>query len=203
MKWIADRIMNNRAAVLVDRISGDLPSDGTIADIGSGTGHNAEKIRLSTCLSVEEFDVSDLHWRGPGPKIIVDETIPADDRRFDAVLLLFVLHYPDSPQTLLREARRISRNRVIVVQSTYSGWLGLSVLRLRELFWGRIAYYLAAMVRLVSGGTCPLSPKRYFTRPELVECFQQAGFVVRTVRPSTWPGLRVSRDLFLLESNST
>ena len=41
MKWLADWVMTHRATALVARIGSHLPAAGLVADIGSGTGHNA------------------------------------------------------------------------------------------------------------------------------------------------------------------
>jgi hypothetical protein len=199
VKGIASLVMKRRARAVFCRISPHMPSDGTIADVGSGTGHNAELIRRQTSLMVNEYDVADLHWTGPGPTLMQGASVPAPDRSHAVVLLLFVLHYPESASHLLRDARRISRGSVIVLQSTYSGALGLFVLRLREFVWGRLAFQIAVFMRLVQDGDCPLHPRRFYTRPELLDEFQRAGLIVRSIHPSSWLGLNVSRDLFILE----
>lgn len=201
MKGMASLVMERRALALFRRISPHMPSDGIIADVGSGTGHNAEQIRRRTSLVVNEYDVTDLHWTGPGPTLMQGASVPAPDRSHAVVLLLFVLHYPESASQLLRDARRVSRGSVIVLQSTYSGAWGLFVLRLREFVWGRLAFEMAVFLRLIQDGDCPLSPRRFYTRPELLDEFQRAGFIVRSIHPANWPGLNVSRDLFVLESN--
>ena len=61
MKWAANIVMERRARALFLRVSPHLPLAGTIADIGSGTGHNAEQIHRS------EFVVHKIHhsnWPG-------------------------------------------------------------------------------------------------------------------------------------------
>ena len=202
MKWLADRIMVHRAAALFDRVGPHLPSLGTIADIGSGTGHNAEEIRRRTTLSVREIDVADLHWVGPGPVIIEGNRVPVEDGAFEGLLMLFVLQYLDSPQELLAEVCRISRGPVIVLQSTYRGKWGRTVLGLREFLWGRLALRVAVGLRVLQPVECPLSPRRYFTRSELHRLFDAAGLVVVKSQPAEWLGLGVSRDLYVLESKS-
>ena len=122
---------------------------------------------------------------------------------FSSLLMLFVLQYPESVSPLLQEARRVSHGPVIVVQSTYSGTIGLLVLMFREFFWGRLAFRLASFARLMSCQTCPLWPRRYYKRAELLHEFHQSAFIVRTFLPSNGYGLNVSRDLFVLERDST
>jgi hypothetical protein len=203
VKWAADKIMELRARALALRVSPHLPVAGTIADVGSGTGHNAEQIRRRTTLTVNEYDVADLHWVGSGPMLMSDAAVPAPDRCFASLLLLFVLQYPESASRLLLEARRVTLGSVIVLQSTYTGPLGLLVLRLREFLWGKVAFHLAVLLRLIGRASCPLRPRRFFTRRELLEEFQRSGFVVRTIHSSSWPVLNVSRDLFVLEATAT
>ena len=203
MKWLADRIMAHRTRSLFGRVRPHLPSAGIIADIGSGTGHNAEEVRRRTALAVREFDVADLHWVGPGPTVFEEPRIPADDGAFDGLLLLFVLQYVDSPHALFSEVRRVSRGPVIVVQSAYRGWWGRTVLGWREFVWGRLALRVAVGLRVLPPVKCPLSPRRYFTRPELHRLFDAAGLVIVKTEPAEWLGLGVSRDLFVLESKKS
>lgn len=203
MKWLANWLMTHRAHSLFTRLSAHLPSTGTLADIGSGTGHNAAEIRKCTSLRVCEFDVADLHWLGEGPTIISANHVPVCERTFDGVLMLFILHYLDSPQDLLVEARRISRFPIILLQSTYCGWWGRAVLVVREFLWGRMAWKLATIAGVIRSAKCPLLPRRYFTRAELLEVFEDAGFRVVTIEAARWLGLGVSRDLYVLESNQS
>jgi hypothetical protein len=203
VKWAADIVMEQRARALFLRISPHLPVTGTIADIGSGTGHNAEHIRHRTALIVNEYDVADLHWIGPGPTLMSNNSVPAHDRCFESLLLLFVLQYPESVSRILLEARRVTHGSVIVLQSTYTGPLGLFVLRIREFFWGKMAFRLAVLIRLVCCDDHPLLARRFFTRRELLEEFHRSGFVAREIHQSNWPGLNVSRELFVLEAHST
>jgi SAM-dependent methyltransferase len=203
MKWLAECVMARRARSLFARLGPHLPASGTIADIGSGTGHNAEEIRRRTALTVREFDVADLHWVGPGPAIVAGNRVPIDDRAFDGLLLLFVLQYPDSPRELLAEACRISRGSVIALQSTYRGEWGRAVLTMREFTWGRLALRVASAFRVVRPVECSLRPRRHFTRAELLQLFDDAGLVVVSFEPAEWPGLRVSRDLYVLETRSS
>jgi hypothetical protein len=203
MKLLANRIMVRRAGSLFARVRSHLPSSGTIADIGSGTGHNADEIRRRTTLAVREFDVADLHWVGPGPMIIDRSRVPVDDGAFDGLLMLFVLQYPDSPQELLTEARRVSQGPLIVLQSVYRGWWGRMVLGLREFIWGRLALRVAVCLRVVRPVECPLLPRRCFTLPELHRLFESAGLVVVRSERAHWLGLCVSRDLYVLESKKS
>ena len=209
MNWLANAIMERRAKDLYHRVKPWLPVSGTIADLGSGTGHNAEQIRRRTGCTVQEYDVVDLHWVGPGPVLIDRNVIPAADHTFASLLLLFVLQYPESVCQVLNEVRRVTRGRVIVVQSTYTGVWGRLVLKVREFAWGRLAFHLAVLFGLVHASRCSLVhasrcsvvPQRHFTTAELIDVFHQSKFIVREIHRSRWRGFCVSRDLFVLEAD--
>ena len=200
MKWLGNFLMSRRSQGLIARLRDYLPQHGTIANIGSGTGHNAEAIRRFRQLQVREFDVADLHWLGPGPELISDSQIPVDDGVFDGLILFFVLQYPDSPEQLLRECRRVTNGPLLIIQSTYRGQLGRFVLAIREFFWGRFALYVATVAGLIQPVKCRLKPRHVFTRFELSELFARVGLIVVERVPAEWLGLGVSRDLFVLKS---
>ena len=191
-------MMNRRAERIFQRVRPHLPAAGKVADLGSGTGHNGEFITSRTNLTVHPFDVEDIHWIGPSPEILSNGEIPVDDGYFDAVLLMYVLHYPADAAELLREASRIAKGPLIVLQSTYAGGAARAALRAREFLYGRFGFYLSRAAGLVAAESCPLTPTRYFTREELASVFSAAGLVVRATESLfTFRSLR--RDLFVLE----
>lgn len=198
MLWLANWLMTHRSRSLTARLRPQLPVTGTIADIGSGTGHNAEQIRRLNTVAIREFDVADLHWVGPGPEIIAGNRLPAADDSFDALLMLFVLQYPDSPKDLLQECCRVSRGPLIVIQSTYRGCWGRTVLAIRELCWGRMALQLALFLGILQTTERPLKPRQYFQASELTQLFDEVGLVVLKRIPAEWWGFCVSRDLYVL-----
>ena len=199
MKWLGNFVMSRRSHRLFSRLRDYLPQQGTIADIGSGTGHNAEAIRRLGRLSVREFDVVDLHWVGPGPELIGDSNIPVNGQLFDGLIMFFVLQYPQSPEELLRECRRVTHGPLLIIQSTYQGRLGRIVLSIREFFWGRFALRLATLAGLVHHVEYSLQPRHDFTRLELADLFSRVGLVVVEIVPAEWWKLGVSRDLFVLK----
>lgn len=199
MKAILDWVLALRANRLVRSLVPHLPQTGRGLDIGSGTGHTAQALRRrGSSLPFAEADVVDIHVVGPGP-VLVDRTFPFADGTFACALILFVLSYPGDPLPLLREANRVTAGSVLVLQSTYNGWLGYLALRVNEFLWGPIAFLVARMARLIGKRPFTLSVHRLFTRQSLQALFERAGLVVRAVYAQRWPGLPVSRDLFILE----
>ena len=192
--------MNRRARKLARRLRPFLPREGRIADIGSGTGHNAAILHdvLGPRVTIDSFDVADVHWVGPAPRWFDGERVPEADSAFSAALLLFVLQYSPCPDQLLREASRIVDGPVLVLQSSYRGAIGHWALRVREFFWGRFAFRVAVALKALPPMPCPLAPRNYYRRDDLIRLAARAGLEVQVVQPSQWSGLGISRDLLVL-----
>ena len=194
-----DATLRRRAEHLLARIEPFLPSHGELLDIGCGTGHNGQAIRGSMpALHVSEADVTDMKVVGP-PPVLFAGGLPFEDSAFDVGTMLFVLHYPRDPLALLREAHRVVRRQLIVVQSTRSGPVARRILATREWFQGRGAFALARRVGLVPPRSCVLRPARVMDHATLERLFREAGWQIEHHAPQTWPLTKVSRDLFVLE----
>jgi ubiquinone/menaquinone biosynthesis C-methylase UbiE len=199
VRWIIDRLLRRRAERLVRFIRPELPAAGPVLDVGSGTGHNAECLAGSSPLEVVEADVVDMHLVGRGPVLFDGKMLPFTDARFSASILLFVLQYATDPESLLKETRRVTSGRVMVLQSIYSGRVGHSALTAWDFVTGRLALLVAGTFALVSARTCVLRPERFFTRESLEQLLARSGFRVCAVRRLDALALHVSRELYVLE----
>lgn len=199
MKACFDWLMDWRASQLTGRLMAWVPPGSRIADVGSGTGHNARSFQRGLGATVDEFDVADLHWIGPGPILFDGQKLRVADASYDVITLLFVLQYVADVLELLRDVGRVSAGRIIVIQSTYRGRWGRLWLSLRGLVWGRVAYRLASIAGVVKGPACSLKRRTLYTRQDLMWLFQEAGLRVIHFEPREWPGMQISRDLFVLE----
>lgn len=90
-----------------------------ILDLGAGEGYVGEALarQLGGCLVLA--DVVNFN-RTAQPLIVYDgRKLPFEDDAFDLTLLYFVLHHAEDAEQVLREALRVTRGRVVVVESTY------------------------------------------------------------------------------------
>lgn len=97
----------------------------SLLDVGTGTGIFAEAF-ANRCLVVTGIDANaDLLAQArtfvPGAEFreAVAEAIPFSDGSFDLVFLGLVLHETDDALAALREARRVGRQRVVVLEWPY------------------------------------------------------------------------------------
>lgn len=200
MKTLFNFILEARAQKLAQKLRPHLPPTGQVLDIGSGTGHTVQALRRSTRLSFVEADVVDMSVVGAGPILFADSRLPFCDEAFEGAFMTFVLQYVPDPIRLLAEARRVTKGRVLVLQSTYEGWRGRSALACNEVLWGPVAFTAARLARLIGECAFSLRPQQLFTRDELHRVIRSAGLRLEVMHAEKWPGLPVSCDLLILES---
>lgn len=85
-------------------------------DIGAGGCRIAELIQLSEGIDVTAVDVVD-HNLTSLPLMLYDgKRLPFNDDEFDVSFLVFVLHHAQEQVDLLREAIRVTRSTVLIVE---------------------------------------------------------------------------------------
>ena len=94
-----------------------------ILDIGCGT------CNITEILSNKGFNISPLDIRdvsvvdGINPLIYDGERVPFKDNEFDKSIILTVLHHTPNPVEILKEAKRVSQE-IIIIEDVYSNWFG-------------------------------------------------------------------------------
>ena len=181
LKSLFDTVMERRSRELLDQVEHWLPSDGTILDLGSGTGHLSAHIEQELALDVVTADVSDMHVVGRAPVLIDGTTLPFENGEFSTALLFFMLAYPDDPAAVLAEAARVASGRVILVQSLYSGRAGYAWHRYREFIWTIVAFHASKLIGYVpSHAKFSMRTRRFYTRDEVEREIARAGLRIRS-----------------------
>jgi SAM-dependent methyltransferase len=183
LKAALDTVMERRARQLIGQVGDWLPSEGPVLDLGSGTGHLSAQLQREHGLEVVTADLTDIHVVGRRPILIADGVLPFHDATFTAALLFFMLAYPNDPCAVLREAARVTRGPIILVQSLYSGWFGHLWHRGREFFWTTVAFHVSKFVGYVPrDAEFTMRTQRFYTGPELRRDLAAAGLRIRSRR---------------------
>ncbi len=171
--WL-HHIQRLRAKRKVQRIASyfPVPADGLkVLDLGAGEGFVGEQVHLQLESKVTLADVLPLNQTDL-PHVQYDgHTLPFEDAAFDVTILYFVLHHCADQERVFREALRVTRQRLIVVESVYEARWDLWLLTTLD----------QRANRLRSGGLMEAQEAHlhFQTIPEWERLFRAAGCTVR------------------------
>ena len=90
-----------------------------LLDLGAGEGYVAAALRQRTGIWACAVDVGP-YQRTPGPYLIYDGArLPFRDATFATTLISLALHHCVEPEGVLDEAVRVTRSRLIILESVY------------------------------------------------------------------------------------
>ena len=93
-----------------------------ILDLGCGSGIAAKYFQDFFKAKVIGVDVRDNRLVPIPFKIIDGQNLPFENNSFDVVLLNYVLHHCEDPETVLKEAKRVGK-RIIIFEDLLEGFL--------------------------------------------------------------------------------
>ena len=118
LKGIHEGIYKYRIEVLSEMIIPFLNEGDKVLDIGCGSGRLGGVIlESSQCPKNIKYTGIEKIPRGGEPIEVLEydgNTLPMEANCFDVVILADVLHHEKNPLQLLMEARRVSKNKVII-----------------------------------------------------------------------------------------
>lgn len=122
-------VLRRRAYVLSRHLAAAIPGRGRVLDLGCGDGQIAFTLmKLRPDLKVEGVDIV------PRAKTLVPVmqydgvTLPFEDKSFDYVTIVDVLHHTSDPVPVLAEACRVARLGVVIKDHQREGFLANPVL---------------------------------------------------------------------------
>lgn len=164
------------------------PTD-TVLDIGSGTGFVADLIRKRTGAKVVCLDVQKDPKASYTPLLFDGKTMPFFDGAFTVSICCFVLHHTRFQRELLKEMKRVTQSRIIILEDVTEN---------------AADYFLTTLHKLYSGFRYRSFCTRFRKSSSWKGLFQQCGFVVEKeleIGKSREPTYPVSRRGFVLAKN--
>ena len=126
-------VFARRIRVLAERLADLIPAQSRILDVGCGDGR-LDRLLLERRpdLRVEGIDVLVRPDAAIPVRPFDGTSLPCEDRSFDIVMFVDVLHHTPDPVPLLREAGRVARGAVVIKDHCLDGPLAGPTLRLMD-----------------------------------------------------------------------
>ncbi len=162
-----EAVYGRRVRVLSDRLAELIPPNSRVLDVGCGDGLIAHlTTQKNPGLELEGIDVRVRNHSHIPVRPFNGTQIQHDDKSFDVVMFVDVLHHTEEPMILLREARRVARHVVILKDHTRNGLLAGATLRLMD--WVGNARHKVVL------------PYNYWPRHRWLEAFDELGLRIDT-----------------------
>jgi ubiquinone/menaquinone biosynthesis C-methylase UbiE len=116
------RVYAHRARWSARKIMPHLRPADRVLDVGAGDCRLAARLQQTVGCTVVPVDVEDFNKTNLKLTLFDGEHLPFEDDSFDAVSLVFVLHHARDAAAVLSEARRVSRDRIIVLEDVTTSW---------------------------------------------------------------------------------
>jgi SAM-dependent methyltransferase len=126
-------VFNRRAQVLAKLLGALLSPRASVLDVGCGDGTIASLILLNRPdISIRGIDVL-IRPEAKIPVATFDgEHVPYNDKTFDVVSFIDVLHHTNDPTVLLKEAKRVARSAVVIKDHRVDGILAYQTLQFMD-----------------------------------------------------------------------
>ncbi|MDQ3814251.1 MAG: class I SAM-dependent methyltransferase [Armatimonadota bacterium] len=160
-------VHNRRVRILSAYLSLLAPPGASILDVGCGDGLLSHLIRQHRDdVNIEGIDVLVRDQTHIPVRQFDGHILPYQDASFDVVMLVDVLHHTDNPLALLKEARRVARQAILIKDHTRNGFLAGPTLRFMDTI-GNARYSVAL-------------PYTYWSQQQWDQAFQELNLAVDT-----------------------
>ncbi|HEX2898531.1 MAG TPA: class I SAM-dependent methyltransferase, partial [Bacteroidia bacterium] len=133
----AQRSIPARLRIKQARIAKHLQKGDRVLDIGTGNGGLCRALRQDG-FDIHPLDVANLsYFPEVEPELYDGKTFPFPDKEFDASLLITMLHHTPEPEKIIREAQRVTKGRLVIMEDIY-----------RNSFQKYLTYFTDSLVNL-------------------------------------------------------
>src|ERR1039458_8682075 len=121
-----------RARKLCANLDDQIANGDKLLDLGAGDGYVGKQLMSELGADTTLLDINNNN-RTDLPLIIYSgKELRFKDREFDSVLISYVLHHTVDPVALLKEAKRVTRNKIIILEDVYKSRFDLWIVTLSD-----------------------------------------------------------------------
>lgn len=114
----------NRAAKIALQMKDFIKKGERVLDIGLGNGYVAKQVKDHFKVYMEGVDIIDYNETDIKNTMYDGLHLPFKDKSFDSSIILQTLHHCTDQIQVLKEAKRVSRKRIIIMEDVYNSQFG-------------------------------------------------------------------------------
>ena len=115
----AKAILGGRAEEMARAVADDIPEGAEVLDIGAGSGLMVERLQEQRRIRPVAFDVHPIPLGSVAVRPYDGAHLPLADRSVDVTLCISMLHHCHDSVLVLREMRRVTRGRALILEDAY------------------------------------------------------------------------------------
>ena len=142
-KFLVESIIKRRTDKIVSSFKDFIKRGERVLDVGAGGGWISKEIKKTKSTENVLLDIIDFNQTNLDLILYDGEKMPFPNNSFDTVLLICVLHHTEKPEAVLKEAKRVSRNKIIILEDTYNSFFSKTVL----CFWDVITNLSSFLIK--------------------------------------------------------
>lgn len=136
--WILSKIYE-RAAGKMCLICQDFIKKGSkILDLGCGSGIVGRTFQVFFQAEVSGVDIVDRRAVNLPFQIYDGFHLPFPEKSFDGILINYVLHHAEDPIALLKEAKRVSKGKIIIFEDLPEGFFSKLVCKIHGISYSKL-----------------------------------------------------------------
>lgn len=140
IKKILRKLYYKRAKIIFSEIKGYIKSGERVLDIGAGDCLIAKMIREQIKTDVTAMDVVDYNLTDLQLIVYDGKKLPFSNCEFDEVILSVVLHHCANPMIVLDEAIRVSKKKIIIIESVFFSSFSKYWSYFFDWYWNRLLH---------------------------------------------------------------
>ena len=109
-----------------------------ILDLGCGSGIAGKSFQKFFQAEVIGADVQDNRIYPIPFELIDGKKLPFPEKSFDVVLISYVLHHSEDPTLLLKEAKRVTRDKIVIYEDLPEGFLSRIICKIHGISFDKI-----------------------------------------------------------------
>ena len=119
LKRMIARSIPTRVGIKLEKIARHMVPEDNHLDLGCGNGGLCHALKAKG-YQIQPLDVKNISFFDDVQPLVYDgERIPWPDNSFDTVLIITVLHHTPDPVAILKEAQRVARKKIILMEDIY------------------------------------------------------------------------------------